>query len=183
MSHVYVTSDWHFGHEGITKHFRSQFPSLAYMEDYLLDNTLATVTKRDILYCLGDMAFTRSSLDKIGNAGIPCRMILVRGNHDTLPTKDYLEVFDEVEGAYRYKKYWFTHIPIHPMELYRGMNIHGHTHRGGPYEATGDPRYFSALPEFTDYLPVNMQIVGTIMAERAQQQQETQNCEGTSCLI
>jgi len=164
MSNVYVTSDWHFGHAGITDKFRTQFPNLAFMEDYILGNCLGIVRKRDVLYCLGDMAFTLSGLEKI--AEIPCRKILVRGNHDTLSTEDYLTVFDEVEGCYRYKKYWFTHIPIHPTELFRGMNIHGHCHSGGPYETEGDTRYFNAVVEYTDYQPVNMQVVGTIIKER-----------------
>ena len=166
MSHVYVTSDWHFGHTGITK-FRTQFPSTEYMEDYILGRCLDIIRKRDVLYCLGDMAFTRGSLEKI--AELPCRKILVRGNHDTLTTADYMEVFDEVEGCFRYKKYWFTHIPIHPSELYRGMNVHGHCHRGGPAEHQNceDWRsYYNAILEFNDYGPVNMQVVGTKMAER-----------------
>ena len=166
MSVVYVTSDWHFGHTGITKYFRKEFPSLEYMEDHILDNIREVVTKRDILYCLGDMAFTKGALDKIGDAGLPCQKILIRGNHDTLPTAEYLRVFNEVEGAYKYKNYWFTHIPIHPMELYRGMNVHGHCHRGGPYEAEGDTRYFNVCGEFTEYKPVNMQVVGQIITER-----------------
>jgi len=166
MSHVYVTSDWHFGHKEVTK-FRTQFPNGNYHDDYILGNALAILTKRDVLYCLGDMAFTMEGLAKI--AEVPCRKILVRGNHDTLSTAQYSEVFDEIEGSFRYKKYWFTHIPIHPSELYQRKNIHGHCHRGGPAESQADPHwssYFNAILEFNDYLPVNMQQVGTIMQER-----------------
>lgn len=166
MSHVYVTSDWHFGHSGITDKFRTQFPSLEYMEDYILENMLERLTKRDILLCIGDMAFTRKGLDKIGNSGLPCKMILIRGNHDQLKTKKYMEVFAEIEGAYRYKKYWITHIPIHPTELRTKLNIHGHCHTGGPYENEGDTRYFNAILEYNDYKPVNMQVVGTIINDR-----------------
>lgn len=166
MSAVYVTSDWHFGHSGITKYFRTQFPTLGLMEDHIMANCLEVMTKRDVLFCLGDMAFTRAGLDKIRE--IPGRKILVRGNHDGLSTLDYLTVFDEVEGAYRHHKYWFTHIPIHPMELYRGLNVHGHCHRGGPYEAEGDTRYFNCVPEFNEYKIINMQDVGRIMKERSE---------------
>ena len=75
-------------------------------------------------------------------------------------------MFDEVHGALRYKHYWITHIPIHPMELYRGQNIHGHCHRGGPYEAEGDTNYFNAILEYNNYMPVNIREVGKIMEER-----------------
>ena len=167
MSHVYVTSDWHFGHKAITN-YRSQFPTMEVMEDYIMRRALEVLTKRDVLFCLGDMAFDMRGLEKMH--ALPGRLILIRGNHDNhLTTQQFLSVFEEVEGSYRYKKYWFTHIPIHPSELYRGSNVHGHCHRGGPAEhQTGDAwwRYFNAVPEFNDYQPINMQVVGTVLAQR-----------------
>ncbi len=166
MSHVYVTADWHIGHTGITDKFRTQFPSLEYHDEYILHNMGGALTKRDILYVLGDVALSSHALNKIRAMNFPFKMYLVRGNHDQLPTAEYLDVFDEVYGAFRYKKYWFTHIPIHPQELFRGMNVHGHCHRGGPFETEEDTRYFNAILEFNDYMPVNMQVLGTIMAER-----------------
>lgn len=160
MSVVYVTSDWHFGHSGITDAFRTQFGSLEQMENHIMDNTLDIIRKRDVLYCLGDMSFTRDGLKKIDK--IPCRKILVRGNHDTLSTWDYMGVFDEIEGAIAYKGYFLTHIPIHPSELYRRKNIHGHCHRGGP----DGPSYFNAILEFNNYKPVSMQEVNRMMELR-----------------
>lgn len=167
MSHVYVTSDWHFGHGGITDKFRKQFSSLEHMEDTILYDALGRVTKRDVLLCLGDMAFTQAGLDKL--RVLPCRMILVRGNHDTLGTEDYMEVFDEIHGAYRYKGAFFTHIPIHPTELFRGYNVHGHSHRGGPRELKkGDDwrRYYNAIVEFNNYQIVPMDYVWKVLKEK-----------------
>lgn len=172
MSKVYVTSDWHFGHTNITK-FRTQFPSMQHMEDYVLENALEIVTKRDVMFCLGDMAFDMRGLQKMRE--LPCRLILVRGNHDYLRAADYLTVFDEVHGALKYKGYWMTHIPVHPMELYRGVNIHGHCHRGGPYEAQNGDRwwdYFNAILEFNDYKPIDMQVIGETIAERKRRYQQ-----------
>ena len=167
MSHCYVTSDWHFGHRAITR-FRPQFSSMEEMEDHVMERTLEIVKKRDVLFCLGDMAFDDRGLSKI--AQIPCRKILIRGNHDNhLCTQQFLSVFESVEGAYRYKKYWFTHIPIHPSELYRGNNVHGHCHRGGPAEhQIGEDwqKYYNAILEYNDYRPIDMQQVGRILAER-----------------
>ena len=166
MSAVYVTSDWHIDHTGITDKFRTQFPNLATHDEYILSRAREKVTKRDILIVVGDVAMTKNGLNKIRERDFPCKLLLVRGNHDGLSTWDYLSVFDEVYGAWRYKKYWITHIPIHPMELYRGNNIHGHCHRGGPYEVEKDHRYFNAILEFNDYKPVNVQEVNRIMRER-----------------
>lgn len=167
MSQVYVTSDWHFGHSGITQRFRTQFGSLEQMEDHLLYTAMGRLLKRDVLICIGDMAFTEEGLHKIGQ--LNCRKILVKGNHDWGTTDQLREVFDEVEGAWRYKKSFITHIPIHPMELYRGYNIHGHCHRGGPAELqTGDnwQDYYNAIVEFNNYEIVPMDYVWKTLRER-----------------
>ena len=166
MSHVYVTSDWHVGHKGITDKFRTMFCNQLDHDESIIYGARAVVNKRDTLIVLGDVTWTKEGLQQIIDAEFPCKMVMVRGNHDTLPTEEYLKVFSEVYGAYRYKKYWLTHIPIHPMELYRGSNIHGHCHRGGPYEVHKDPNYFNAILEFNDYLPVDMRQVGNEMVRR-----------------
>jgi len=173
MSHVYVTSDWHLGHTGVSDKFRKQFFSDREHDEYIVANAQSTVTKRDVLYILGDVAFNKGKLDMLHE--IKCRKILVRGNHDTLPISDYLEVFDEVYGAYKYKSYWLTHIPIHPMELYRGVNIHGHCHRGGPFEVHGDPYYYNAILEYNNYMPVNMQVVGSLIQDRIRLQERVRS--------
>lgn len=173
MSHVYVTSDWHIGHTGITERFRTQFPSDAYHDDYILENMREAVTNRDVLYVIGDVTWTKSGLEKIQEADIPAKMIMVRGNHDTLPAEDYLTVFDDVHGAYKYKRYMFTHIPIHRQELWHSqkydtslLNVHGHCHRGGPWEVNKEWEYFNAILEYNNYMPVNMQKVGELIQER-----------------
>jgi len=170
ISHVYVTSDWHFGHKGITR-FRTQFNTVEDMENLIMERALEILTKRDVLFCLGDMAFDMRGLEKLH--ALPCRKILIRGNHDNhLTTQQFLSVFTEVEGALAYKKYWFTHIPIHPSEFRnRTGNVHGHCHNGGPFEhQLGEDwhKYFNAILEFNDYRPINMQVVGTIMKQRGE---------------
>lgn len=166
MSCVYVTSDWHIGHKGITEKFRTQYPTDDAHDYDILKRARDRLTKKDTLVVVGDVTWTKDGLQKIKDAEFPCRMIMVAGNHDTLPTEAYLQVFEQVHGALRYKKYWITHIPVHPQELYKCMNIHGHCHRGGPYEVEGDTRYFNAILEFNDYMPVNMQKVGNIINDR-----------------
>lgn len=166
MSRVWVTSDWHIGHSGISNKFRTQFPSDDAHDDHILGTMRACVTTRDVLIVVGDVTWTKVGLQKIKDTEFPCRMIMIGGNHDTLPMGDYLSVFDKVYGAYRYKKYWITHIPIHPSELRSKLNIHGHCHQGGPYETDKDTRYFNAILEFNDYMPINIQKVGEIINSR-----------------
>jgi calcineurin-like phosphoesterase family protein len=134
----------------------------------IMDQWDKTITKRDIVYVMGDAAFTQGGLDDIGR--LAGRKILVRGNHDLLPTESYLEVFEEVYGLLAYKGLWLSHAPIHPDELYGRTNVHGHCHRGGPtgvYNSWGDNRgftigspatYFNTCAEHlpTPYKPIRM---------------------------
>jgi len=131
-----------------------------------MDTWTDLVRKRDVVYVLGDAAFTQDGLESIGQ--LAGRKILVRGNHDLLPTESYLSVFAEVYGALAWKGLWLTHIPIHQQELYGRTNVHGHCHRGGPsgvYEAASTARghaigakatYFNTCAEFlpTPFEPI-----------------------------
>lgn len=169
MSHVYVTSDWHIGHKGISEKFRTRYSSDAVHDWDILERAKQTVTKRDVLFVLGDVTWTRSGLELIDSFKFPCKMVMLKGNHDTLPTSDYLAVFDQVEGAFQYKKYWFTHIPIHPSELRSRANVHGHCHAGGPRELQiGEEwnRYYNAILEYNDYAPVNMAEIGNQVRQK-----------------
>jgi len=167
MNTVYVTSDWHLGHKGISQKFRDKFTSDDNHDRMIWQNARDMLTARDILICLGDMSFTDEGLDMIH--ALPGRKILVRGNHDTRSMDMYNKVFEAIHGAYRYKGCFLTHIPIHPMELYRGYNIHGHCHRGGPSNLQiGEEwqAYYNVILEFNDYRPVPMRDVLEVLKNR-----------------
>jgi calcineurin-like phosphoesterase family protein len=98
------------------------------------------LTKDDCLICLGDVAFTSQALDAFSEAAAPSKLLLIRGNNDLLPLREYLRAFDDVLG------YWemempmpilldkapvhcvVSHCPIHPNETRGRMNLHGHVH-------------------------------------------------------
>jgi len=142
MSHVYFIGDLHFGHSRIER-FRTQFPSESVHRQYIMDTWTDRIRKRDIVWVMGDAAFTQEGLDSIHT--LPGRKILVRGNHDTLPTEAYLSVFEEVHGIVCWKGLWLTHAPIHPTELYGRSNVHGHCHRGGPQEVVSNLNSFRGV--------------------------------------
>lgn len=142
MSHVYFIGDLHFGHSGIER-FRTQFPSESVHRQYLMDTWSELITKRDVVYVMGDAAFTQEGLMDIGT--LSGRKILIRGNHDLLPTESYLSVFEEVYGMLAWKGLWLTHAPIHPTELYGRSNVHGHCHRGGPVEVVSNLNSFRGV--------------------------------------
>lgn len=142
MSHVYFIGDPHFGHSNINV-FRKQFPTEAVHRQFLMDTWTDLIRKRDVVYVMGDAAFTQDGLDSLGT--LAGRKILIRGNHDLLPTEAYLSVFAEVYGALAWKGLWLTHIPIHPSELYGRTNVHGHCHRGGPSGVYESPNQYRGM--------------------------------------
>lgn len=153
MSRVYFAADLHIGHKNIAN-FRTQFSSAEEHDGVVMGNILTTVTKKDKLYLLGDIAFTDEALDKI--ASIPCRKVLVIGNHDTelkrgITFQKIVDTYDEIHSLSIYKDYWITHCPIHPQEIRQKKGvIYGHTHQ----HSIDDPRYQCVSLEHINYRPI-----------------------------
>jgi len=146
MSKVYVIGDLHFGHRQVTR-FRKEFESDTHHEEHIMDNWNDLITKRDIVYVMGDAAFDMVGLAKIGK--LPGIKYLVRGNHDKLTAAEYLYVFDDVYGIIAHKGIWLSHAPIHVQELWGRPNIHGHVH----FNTIPDDWYFNVSAENIGYTP------------------------------
>lgn len=129
MSNVWFGSDFHFGHKRIAE-FRKDIPWFDNEEshrEWLIEECNKVLTKRDVLYLLGDIVFHPEYLTSVSR--LECdKKILIKGNHDIANSNELLEVFDEVHGLIKYKHFWLSHPPIHPMELRGKVNLHGHTH-------------------------------------------------------
>lgn len=164
MMTTWVTSDLHLGHAKA-----SEFRNIPNHDEFVLDRWADTIKRdRDLVYVLGDVAFSIEALWELRK--MPGRKILIRGNHDTLPTQAYLAVFEQVEGLV-YKRIsklppaarggvWLSHAPIHPVELRGRMNVHGHTHSANvPMEIENrvfeDTRYMNVCLEQTKYRPID----------------------------
>ena len=151
MSNVWFCSDLHFGHTNIQK-FRKEVVSESDNRERIKREWRAVVTKRCIVFVLGDAAFTMDTVSDFGT--LPGKKFLIRGNHDKLNTSVYLKYFDEVYGLLKYKEFWLSHAPIHPDELRGRRNLHGHVHyaniqaemKGFP-QLQDDPCYFNCCPE------------------------------------
>ena len=155
MSKVFCTSDWHLGHRGISDKFRTQFESDQHHNEAILSNYLSIIRKRDIVFFLGDICFDKASLDLI--RALPGDKRLILGNHENnygeFRTAELWDVFNKVYGLHSRKNTWFSHAPIHPLELRDKPNVHGHVH-----DATlDDPRYANVSLENTNYFPVDFQ--------------------------
>lgn len=178
MAEVFMISDLHLGHENILK-FRTKdgnrlrpFLSLHDMHGVIMQNWAETVTDRDKIYVLGDVAFNRNALRLI--QALPGKKRLVRGNHDMMQDKWYHDVgFMQIHGVKRIDRVWLTHVPMHPGSLnFRAVgNIHGHLHANlvmhGKFDKDGnwvigntrDMRYFNASVEQINYIPISIDTI------------------------
>jgi calcineurin-like phosphoesterase family protein len=164
MSSVFFISDLHFGHKRITS-FAGVPANLSRTgDDYIgnmnniIDNWNKVVNKRDLVWVLGDTAFSEEGFE--GLLRLNGRKKKVRGNHDDkFTTEQWLEVFETVEGITKYKGFWLTHCPIHPQELRGRCNIHGHLHHKLILDEDGLPdiRYVNVSCEQINETPINFE--------------------------
>jgi calcineurin-like phosphoesterase family protein len=150
MSNVWFCSDLHFGHRNI-HNLRKGLESEQDNVDRISDWWFRLVKDRDLVWVLGDAAFTEEAIDRI--ALLPGKKNLVRGNHDHLPTASYLRAFSEIYGIIAKYGYWLSHAPIHPDELRGKVNVHGHVHYATITTDEGytDWRYFNACVENANF--------------------------------
>lgn len=152
MSNVWFISDIHGGHNNLIK-WRTDFVTEEEHFAYVKNRYHEVVTKRDLVFFLGDIAFNQERLwDISGWTG--AQKVLICGNHDTehLSMRDLANAFDEVHSLKKYKEFWLSHAPVHSDELRGKVNIHGHCHE----HLINDKRYINVCLEHTDYRPISL---------------------------
>lgn len=155
MATVYFIGDIHAGHKNICK-FRTQFASEEEHYEFVKENYHKVVTKRDTVFFMGDIAFSKERLDDVSK-WVGEQKVLIAGNHclDNLSMKDLVNAFDKVYALKKYKEFWLSHAPIHPKELRGKYNIHGHVH----YATLDDNQYFNTSLENINYTPINIESI------------------------
>lgn len=160
MSRVFFTSDLHFGHNNLTISLRKQDWDTNLQ--LIRNNWNNTVSKRDIVYILGDVSMEKPIFCEVLQ-DLNGTKIVVGGNHDDKRCcKKLSELGITVMGTLVYKRFLCTHIPVHPSQLieFRG-NIHGHIHLSGIIDGLGhynppqiDGPYYNVNTEFHHYTPI-----------------------------
>lgn len=166
---IWFVSDHHFGHEKPYTTFLKPNGKLlradlatnaAEGDELIVQRHNAVVKSEDRVYFVGDVCFHKKFLSTVGR--MHGRKVLVKGNHDTLDIRDYLQYFDDVRGSHQFAGVLITHIPVHPQSLGRwGFNIHGHLHAERVEISPGvvDPRYFNVSVEQVNYTPISLEEV------------------------
>lgn len=147
----FFVSDLHFGHKNILKFERWQFADIEEHDQFIIDSINRIVRVTDTLYILGDIG----NMEKL--AYIHCRKIILLGNHDKRPFKEYeayaAEVYDK--PIYITNRLVLSH---HPIPVTQGvLNVHGHLH--GSYLASMN--HFNVSIGLIDYTPVPYDKIGT----------------------
>lgn len=121
MSRVFVIADLHLGHKKAAE-FRG-FPSVEAHDEAIAVAWRRVVTKRDVVYVLGDV-FQLGLVDEL-----PGVKKLAMGNHDQKPWSNYGAYFSQVRAYFEFDGCLLSHIPVHPCQFGRyELNVHGHMH-------------------------------------------------------
>jgi calcineurin-like phosphoesterase family protein len=170
MTKTFLISDTHFGHGGVCRFTRDDGSKLRPWDDVdemneaLIDNWNNTVSPKDKVYHLGDVAIPRRGLKCLER--LNGRKILIRGNHDIFKLQDYVKYFDDIRGCHYLDHYVLTHIPVHTCGVirYKG-NIHGHLHYRQVLDEKDEPdlRYRCVCVEHTDYRPIDFEQIRSEM--------------------
>lgn len=158
MKKVFVIADTHFGHAGMCKFLRTDgtklrpWDSPEEMDEVMVQRWNDTVKPTDKVYHLGDVAINRRALSTL--ARLNGDLVLVKGNHDIFPLKDYTKYFRDIRSYIVLDRMIFSHIPIHPESKGRfRANVHGHLHAS----ILSDAWYHCVCVEQTDYRPLALE--------------------------
>lgn len=127
MSKVFHIGCLHLGHDK-TAIWRDFTDAEKYFEE-LKFQWNRTVSKRDKVFIHGDVTTEKSQYYYLLDELLGSKTVLL-GNHDKPQhVQELLKHVDEVAAVIKYKKFWLTHMPVHPSELLRVRgNIHAHVH-------------------------------------------------------
>ena len=131
----YYTADLHLGHKQILSFEHSnrgegKLQTVDEHDEWIIGQINKRVRPTDVLYILGDVAFSLEALARLKE--VKCRVRIIPGNHDLFQTQCYLDIgLDFMTGSHRDGRFWLTHCPIHESVLYDNRyNLHGHLHDG-----------------------------------------------------
>lgn len=157
----FVISDSHFSHNNIIRYCGRPFRNVEEMNLELIQRWNSVVSLWDTVYHCGDVSFhARDTELRDIVSQLNGTKYLIRGNHDRMTRKKYLEcgfvdVYDELYLEYKGKKILIQHIPNLDMACeHYDVYIHGHTHDRDPDWDT--PSRFNACVEKINYTPIDL---------------------------
>ena len=120
-----ITSDTHFGHKRIIDYGRD-----ADFENKILES-FKELTSDDILIHLGDVCIGQDARFNELFKSLPCKCVLVKGNHDGKTLTFYSKYWDFVCDEFMLRFHGLNILFSHKPRKKRSnidLNIHGHLH-------------------------------------------------------
>jgi calcineurin-like phosphoesterase family protein len=163
---TFFTSDTHFGHGGALGLYRRPFPSVAAMNEAIVERWNETVGPDDVVWHLGDFAIRqRTALVAELLTRLQGRKRLLIGNNDPPGTTE-LDGWESVQPYAEIALDGVSAVLCHyPFRSWRGMNkgwvnLHGHCHG----RLKPQPRQFDVGVDVWEFRPVTLQ---TILGHRS----------------
>lgn len=133
MANTFFVSDTHFGHAKICQFLSEDgsklrpWDDIEQMNEDMVRIWNEVVRPQDKVYHLGDVVINRKYLPILER--LNGDKVLVKGNHDIFPLKDYVKYFRDIRAYHVVDNLICSHIPVHPDSKgrFRG-NVHGHLH-------------------------------------------------------
>jgi calcineurin-like phosphoesterase family protein len=179
MMNIFLISDTHWGHKGVTEFLNHDgsklrpWDNIEEMDEAMVANWNRVVGPKDKVYHLGDVVINRRAFPTL--ARLNGEKVLIKGNHDLFRLEEYTPYFKDIRGVGVVDGMVMTHIPLHPGSLERwGCNIHGHLHSNTVMRWTLDERqvvdekYFSVCVEqpYMNYTPQPYELIKELIEER-----------------
>ena len=171
-------SDPHFGHVNMAKH--RGFSSVEEMDQTIVDNLNQYITKKDIIYCLGDVFWkgTYQDIRKFFTKIKFSRMIFIKGNHDKKllsflnHTKDTrFELHDSLIVKDSGIQLHLYHYPIFDWDRkfhnkpdnFKYLHLHGHQHQNQQNSLMRIKGAVNVNLDLNEYKPLNIDVIKMIV--------------------
>ncbi len=187
MQDIFFTSDTHFDHAAIltflgldkVTRIRPEFNDVQEMNEVMIDRWNSVVKPNSKIYHLGDVSMGKTLKHIMPR--LNGEKVLILGNHDKMKTDEYLKYFSKIyswrffgEKQFR-PKFVSCHYPLHPSSFSykKAYNVHGHIHEkevmifDDERNYVPDNRYFNVSVERTNFTPLHLDQLLTILKDRA----------------
>jgi calcineurin-like phosphoesterase family protein len=154
---IFIASDLHLDHTNIIKYCKRPFLNTEEMNKTLIENWNNTISKKDTVYFLGDIAYGRGSkstdfwLNKLNG-----KIIFLKGSHDKSNKIKFHDTFILEYGDY---KFFLAHEPEKVPKHWDRWAICGHHHNNKikeyPFIDRKNKRINISV-ELTKYKPVEI---------------------------
>lgn len=173
---IFFTSDTHLGHTNIIKYCNRPFANVDVMNEALITQWNSVVRPGDLVYHLGDVAFTQPDKLKHWLGRLNGRKILLLGNHDKLLKNErntgFGQAFDLItdylEINYNRTKFVLCH---YPMLSWHGSGhgsimLHGHAHGNTNYGHMKNAKILDVGVDCHNFTPIHIDAVFKLMDKR-----------------